>query len=188
MAYVKNNVITQGLSGKLGNNIVFRQRNGKTIVAVAPTITQERSEAQKRQSQRFKQAAYYAKKAIQDPQTKALYQNQAKPGQSAYNVAVSDYMNAPEIDGIDLSQYDGKKGSRLRAVVTDDLMVSEVHVAVYNEKGTLLEEGLAFPEDDNSDWVYTVQRGEETPGQNRLVIRASDLAGNATEQEAMTNK
>ena len=48
---------------------------------------------------------------------------------------------------------------------------------------TLLEEGLAFPADDTNDWVYTVQRSDATPDGNRLVIRAKDLAGNATEQE-----
>ena len=183
MAYVKKNIVTQGLSGKLGDNLVFRQRGGKTIVSVKPTITQERTEAQKQHAQRFRQAAQYAKKAIQDPQMKALYQSRAKEGQSAYNVALGDYLNAPAIGGIDLSQYTGKKGSRLRAVVTDDLMVSEVHVAVYNEEGNLLEEGLAFPENDASDWVYTVKKGAEKPGNSRLVIRARDLAGNATEQE-----
>ena len=183
MAYVKKNIITEGLSGKLGDTIVFRQRGGKTIVSVKPTMPQERSEAQKKHAERFRRAAQYAKKAIQDPKVKALYQSRAKDGQSAYNMALGDYLNAPEIGGIDLSQYDGKKGSRLRAVVTDDLMVSEVHVAVYDEKGSLLEEGLAFPDDETSDWVYTVQRGGANPDGNRLVIRALDLAGNATEQE-----
>ena len=183
MAYVKKNIITQGLSGKLGDAFVFRQRGGKTIVSVKPTMPQERSEAQKLHAERFRRAAQYAKKAIQDAEVKALYQSRTKEGQSAYNIALGDYLNAPEIGGIDLSQYNGKKGSSLRAVVTDDLMVSEVHVAVYDEKGTLLEEGLAFPADDTNDWVYTVQRSDATPDGNRLVIRAKDLAGNASEQE-----
>jgi hypothetical protein len=36
MAKVGDNIVTTGLSGKLGNLIVFRNRGGKTIVAKAP--------------------------------------------------------------------------------------------------------------------------------------------------------
>jgi len=36
MAESKNNIITHGLSGKVGDLIVFSQRNGKTIVSRAP--------------------------------------------------------------------------------------------------------------------------------------------------------
>jgi len=37
MAQSKNNIITHGLSGKVGDLIVFRSWNGKTIVASKPT-------------------------------------------------------------------------------------------------------------------------------------------------------
>jgi len=36
MAESKNNIITHGLSGKVGDLIVFSQRNGKTFVSKAP--------------------------------------------------------------------------------------------------------------------------------------------------------
>ncbi len=36
MAKVGNNIVTTGLSGKLGNLIVFRNRGGKTIVSKTP--------------------------------------------------------------------------------------------------------------------------------------------------------
>lgn len=36
MAKSKNNVVTHGLSGKIGDMLVFSQRNGQTIVGMAP--------------------------------------------------------------------------------------------------------------------------------------------------------
>ena len=36
MARVKDNDLTEGLSGKFGKKIVFRQKNGITIAAQAP--------------------------------------------------------------------------------------------------------------------------------------------------------
>lgn len=41
MAESKNNIITYGLSGKIGNILVFSQRNGKTIVSQAPKKSAE---------------------------------------------------------------------------------------------------------------------------------------------------
>ncbi len=50
MAESKNNIITHGLSGKVGDLIVFSQRNGKTIVSKAPKDkTAEDSQKQKDQ-------------------------------------------------------------------------------------------------------------------------------------------
>ena len=36
MTKIKKNVVTSGFSGKLGSELVFRQVNGKTIVASTP--------------------------------------------------------------------------------------------------------------------------------------------------------
>jgi len=36
MAQSKGNIITQDLSGKVGNILVFSQRNGKTFVSKVP--------------------------------------------------------------------------------------------------------------------------------------------------------
>ena len=91
MAQSKNNIITHGLSGKVGDLLVFRSWNGKTIVASKPAErTGEPSEAQKQNQKRFQEAILYAKAAIADPDTKAAYKAAAAEGQTPYNVAVAD--------------------------------------------------------------------------------------------------
>lgn len=182
MAKVKNNIVTEGLSGMLGQRIVFRQRAGKTIVSVKPQVTAERSEAQLRQVQKFREGAQYATKALQDPNVKAAYALRAKPGQSAYNVALADYLSAPDISLVDFSLYDGKKGSLLTIRATDDHLVSEVHVAIYSAAGTLLEEGSATEQENGLDWTYTTKVASTNVQGNRLEIRATDLPGNRSQR------
>lgn len=73
MAQSKNNPLTLGLSGKLGNMLIFSQRYGKTIVSVPPTYKPEKSENQKAQRQKFRAAMAYAKAVLQNPEIKAIY-------------------------------------------------------------------------------------------------------------------
>jgi hypothetical protein len=73
MAQSKDNIITHGLSGKLGNILVFSQRHGKTIVSKVPKHNPEQSAKQKEQVAKFQEAVIYAKTAIKDANTKAAY-------------------------------------------------------------------------------------------------------------------
>lgn len=182
MAKVKNNIVTEGLSGKLGDRIVFRQKAGNTIVAVAPQEYAERTEAQKKHAQKFRAASHYAAKTLKDPDTKAAYAARAKKGQTAHNVAVADFLQAPDISEINLSQYQGKKGDTIRVRVSDDYMVAEVRVAIYNAEGTLLEEGNATPEENDMDWTYTTQKASTEVSGNQLIVSAYDLPGNSVEK------
>jgi hypothetical protein len=63
MADVVDNMIVEGLSGKLGNQIMIRRlRNGRTIVCKKPDFSQRKlSSAQKEHHQRVKQASAYAR-------------------------------------------------------------------------------------------------------------------------------
>ncbi len=76
MAKQSNNVVTHGLSGKIGDLLVFRQRGGKTIVAKMPVKTTKESEKQKHR-RKFQQGVLYGKAAMADPGTKELYKAKA---------------------------------------------------------------------------------------------------------------
>ncbi|MEM9671594.1 MAG: hypothetical protein ACFB15_14980 [Cyclobacteriaceae bacterium] len=184
MAYVKKNIVTEGLSGKLGNTIVFRQRGGKTIVSTTPRkVEREPSEAQKEHHQRFRAATKYAKQAIEDEHLREAYQLRAKEGQNAFNVAMADFMHQPNISELDLEAYDGRRGQQVVIKAQDDHMVAEVQVSIFLQNGELLEEGYAHLDDNGSDWVYTTQRANDQPSGSKLVVKASDLAGNEAEAE-----
>ncbi|MGB4415636.1 MAG: hypothetical protein WBI53_12245 [Paludibacter sp.] len=184
MAQSKNNIVTHGLSGKMGDLIVFRNRAGKIIVASTPREhTGEPTEAQKHQRKRFQEATIYAKIALANPETKEAYKEAADEGESAYNVAVADFMHAPDIDEIDLSQYAGKVGDTITVTVTDDFKVAEVSVTILNADGTEVEQGLAQSALGGLQWLYTATAVNNSLEGDKIIIRASDLPHNKAEEE-----
>ncbi len=98
MAKLINNPVMQGVSGKIGKTLIFRQmKNGTTVIAMRPKPrTKPITPAEAATHQRFKEAAHIAKKRSQDPILRAQYLAKAKPGQSAYLVALTEYLNTPK--------------------------------------------------------------------------------------------
>jgi hypothetical protein len=184
MAKSKNNVITHGLSGKIGDMLVFSQRAGKTIVGKLPDRSHTQSSSKQQSiTKKFQEAVIYAKAAIKDPATKAAYDAVTTEGQSAYNVAIADLFNAPDIESIDLSGYTGKPGETIQIVATDDFMVKEVSVAIYNPDGSLVENGLAVADATHNHFIYTTTAINADLNGDKIVIKASDLPGNLTEKQ-----
>jgi hypothetical protein len=174
MAKSLNNVITHGLSGKIGDLLVFSQRGGKTIVSVASNKPRKQSESQKAQVRKFQHAALYAKGAQQQPEYK---ETAAAKGKTPYIVAVADFLNAPDIESIDLTGYSGKAGNIIRITVTDDFSVKEVGVRITNADGSLVEEGYAQPS-AGYEWRYTATAANDTLAGDKIEVFASDTPGN----------
>jgi hypothetical protein len=184
MAESKNNIVTHGLSGLLGDMLVFRNLGGKTIVATKPKAsTTPPSEAQKLQRARFQQATLYGKGALADEALKAGYEAAAPGGVTAYNIAVADFMHAPDISHVDVSKYTGQPGETIEMEVSDDFRVATVKVAIYNPDGSLVEEGDAQQQANPLKWIYTATVTNDSLSGDKIVIRAYDLPGNVTEQD-----
>ena len=182
MAESKNNPITHGLSGTIGDIIVFRQRAGKTIVANTPKeSTVLPSKAQQETRVVFKQASIYAVAVTKDPAIKAIYQSKAKPGQTAYNVAIRDFFHDPEISEVNVTGYTGQAGDIISMRVTDDVIVVEVQVKIQNSDGSLLEEGAAVVGDNGLDYLYTATQNNKQVQGSKVIITASNLPDNKTE-------
>ncbi len=183
MARSKNNVVTHGLSGKVGDLLVFSQRNGKTFVGKVPKeSTKELSEGQKAHRLKFQKAVLYAKSVLNDPAKKELYEEgvDRSKGQTTYNVAVADLLNAPDIESIDLSAYTGNVGDVIRIMVTDDFGVEEVKVKIENGDGSLVEEGNAV--NSGVEWIYTATVQNTDLVGDKVTITASDAPANLSEK------
>jgi len=182
MAESKNNIITHGLSCKVGDLIVFSQRNGKTIVSRAPRDrTGDYTDNQKEHQRKFQKATLYAKAVINDPTQNQMYSAaaDASKGISTYNVALADLMKAPDIETIDLSGYTGKIGDSIKIIVLDDFAVKAVSVKIENEDGSLVEEGFAV--DSGFGWLYTATEENTDLTGDKITIRATDNPDNMTE-------
>ncbi len=97
MATIKNNALLIGLSGKFGD-VIFRQRNGKTILCNRPRKSSFKpTPSQQKTHNRFKEAAAYATRIMQDPDRRAEYESKlAKVTGNLYTAIVTDYLRNVE--------------------------------------------------------------------------------------------
>ncbi len=181
MAKSKNNVVTHGLSGTIGDMLIFRQKGGKTIVATKSEKPRKLPEIQKEQMRRFQHAALYAKAA----QVSEEYKSAATKEKTAYIIAVADFLKAPSIEQVDLSAYTGQPGNTIRIRVIDDFAVKTVIVRITNGDGSLVEEGEAHPDAINFEWIYTATASNSSLDGDKIEIFASDTPGNVTQEEYM---
>jgi hypothetical protein len=170
MAKVRDNILVRGLSGKLGDQVVFRAlRDGRTIVCAKPDFSNRKlSKDQKEHHKRFKAAAAYARIASR---TNPIYaQLAAGTMKNAYNVALGDWFNPPVIHKIE------RKNGGIRIQASDDVMVASVQVLILDEQGKVVEkaEGIKGKGDW---WEY------ESTAEGKVVVEARDLAGNVARAE-----
>ena len=188
MAHVKDNIFITGVSGTVGKKMNFRVRKGKTVIAVkrGPSTVPPTEEQQEIREQ-FIIASLYAQNAMKDPVVKALYQKAAKGGQTAYNAAFSDAAKPPVIYSIVVSAYKGAIGDLITILARDVVPPKSVTVVILSQAGTVLEEGAAILgiTTDKREWAYKTTVANATLTGTRIVVTATDLPGNVTEEEVV---
>lgn len=185
MAKVNYNVVTHGVSGKIGDLLQFRQRNGKTIIAKIAARSGKFTLAQQQVRDKFRQAAAYARSALKNPAIREIYESRAGGEITAFNIAIKDFFTSPVISGVDLAAYIGDTGNPITVTTTDDCKVMEVKVQVFESNGNLLEEGLATQQGEQDAWVYTASAFNSKPSGSRVVVQVRDMPGNTTTQETV---
>lgn len=175
----------RGSSGSLGEELVFRQRAGKTVVSLPPAPREDNPTADQLEIRsKFQEASRYAKTAIANPALKAAYRLKAELGTSAYNVAFADFFRAPVILKVDPTNYTGSPGSVILIEATDDFKVQSVQVSIINAAGDVLEAGNAVANPESADfWTYTATTSNPDGASGIVKVQVSDLPGNVTTQE-----
>ena len=170
MARIRTNVIVEGLSGKLGNQLVFRHlRDGRTIVCAKPDFSRSvLSKDQKAHHERFRAAAAYAREAsISQPIYAKLAAGTMK---NAYNLALGDWFHPPVIHNIQ------KQEGKILVQASDDVCVASLCVRIVDEAGSVLEQGDAVQLEGDL-WEY------QPAAEGRVMAEARDLAGNVVRKE-----
>ena len=153
-------------------------------MAKAPKKKQtEWSETQEQHRLKFQEAVLYAKSANTNGTTKEAYKASAEEGETAYNVAVANFLNAPLINEIDVTNYTRQPNSYIQVRAVDDFEVKEVTVTIPNADGAEIENGSAVLQEGSIWWRYTATATNESLEGDKIIIRVSDIPGNLTEQE-----
>jgi hypothetical protein len=183
MARSINNILTKGLSGMVGKQLVFRSWNGKTFISVAPKKPKKQSPQQKENRSKFKMATVFAKKMMKDPAKKAEYKEVAKRLKlpNAYTAAITEYMRKPEIKELDTTNYSGKAGEEIKiSVRKKDFEVQEVEVMMIDLNGEFIEDGKATK--SMGDWVYRTSAEVKGRESVQFIIKAKERTGNSVNQ------
>lgn len=183
MARVNYNVVTHGVSGKIGDLLQFRQRNGKTIIAKIAARSGKTTPGQQDIRDKFRLASAWAKSAIKNPDLLEIYQKRAAGGVTPYNLALKDFFSPPVINGVETGAYTGEIGNLIAVQVTDDTKLMEVLVQVYDSSNNLVESGPALQQGEQDIWVYTATTVNSDPAGGRVVVEARDMPGNTTTRE-----
>lgn len=177
MALVKGNMLLQFVRGSLGNQFTIYERDDQIILAKKRGPSKKKpTQKQLLAREKMKIAAAYATAILTDPEVKAYYKSKAGPGQNAYNMAVKDAYNSPEIQQIQLED------TTIVVTTKDEFRVAEVDVRVIDATGTQLERGKAVLGRNGVNWYY---KATHLPAGGKVVAVAVDLPGNETVKELL---
>ena len=188
MANSNNSVITGKFRGALGKELVFREWEGKTVVAKAPGSREgDPTPAQAQAQERFLLASRYARAVMkgEDQGIKDAYTAALRPRQNLYSRAVEDFMSPPVVNSISTGKYTGASGSQITVRAVDDFRVTAVQVEIYTANGTLLEKGNAEQQVNGIDWTYTATQANNPLTGSKIKAIATDVPGNEGTLELM---
>lgn len=93
MARQKRNALTQGLSGKVNGQLLFKQYSYGTVITKIPDRSRVvLSEKQKSCNSTFRLAVAYARTVISDPLKKAKYKSGLAEGKTVYHTAIAEFL------------------------------------------------------------------------------------------------
>lgn len=165
----------------LGERVSLRKVSNRLVVSTRRKrkpgkVTDKLQAAQ----ERFQEATQYARRQIAKPEAKALYtKGITRKGQSAFVIAVSDYLKAPRVSVMEPVRYNGSAGSVILIKAIDDFMVTKVEVTLRDAAGAVIEEGEARLGDLNDhQWEYTTKVDHPVVAGTTIRAVAYDRPGN----------
>lgn len=187
MAKISNNPIMKGLSGMLGDVVVYSERRGKMIMSNRPKKSGQLTDHQKGVKAKFLQAVQYAKGQMLDPEARAEYEAAVTNKMiSGYAVAVSDYLKGPEITSVDVSGYAGLAGNEIVINAIDNFKVTGVTVEIRSAAGVLIEQGAAVQDPGNVlFWRFAATRPNSTIHGTRVIVSVKDKPNNVTTRDVV---
>ena len=181
MAYSNNSIITGKFRGTLGKELVFREWEGKTVVAKAPKSRKgEPTPEQVEIQEKFLLASRYAQAVLKNPDQgmAEAYAAVLRPRQNVYSRAVEDFMSSPVVKSISTRNYNGASGDKIVVRAVDDFRVVSVWVEIYAANGTLLEAAKTEQAANGLDWTFTATQANTVLAGSKIKAIATDVPGN----------
>jgi hypothetical protein len=163
-----------------GTFVQYKTQSGRTLFTRKPAFGSERGANGFPGSlhETVLQAVTYAEFAS----SQSIYQSRAVGSlQSAYNLAVADYLGKPQIMDIEIRGWTGGVGQTIRLLAKDNFMVLRVHLVIRDSQ-FVWEAGEAEQSESNKlVWTYITRTPVEREPGLWLEACAYDLPGNTGE-------
>jgi hypothetical protein len=157
--------------------VVSKTHSGRTIIAQKPSFDPRVKFSGRKNSMQedVRHAVTYAEFAHEQP----LYQCKAVGTlNTAYNLAVADFLGKPEVLDIDIRGWNSKAGQTILIKAMDNFLVLRVRLVIWDGE-TIYEEGEAEQSQlDDLVWKYTTQTPVVRQPGMYLDAFAYDLPGN----------
>ncbi len=186
MAKIRLNGYTREFQGRVGPHVFRRRRDGSMVASIRPDVSHRTPTAAQLEVQaHLTTAVRYAKRVLQDPATRVVYEALSVQRNSApFNLAVRDWYHLPTVDDITLARYHGQTGDVIDIVASDDVALTEVHVAIkHRTTQAVLESGLAVG--TGTAWTYTATT--TLPADTPVTIEVTAKDGTAHEGKDTRN-
>ena len=169
----------RNLHGTLGDQVVCKVLNGKSIMTNVPKKTKKGPVGgQEGVRDSFSVASAWGKHVMSDLELKEFYKTRAQVGMNAYTTALRDSLNAPVVSAIDTLGYSGHPGNVILVTADEDLMVIKVNLVIADKYGVILEEGECTS-DDSVNWHYVAKTEVQTTTGCIITATAFDNPQNA---------
>jgi hypothetical protein len=181
MAKVTLDPVLESIQGKIGD-LIFKRWGDEDIVTKMPDRTGIVPTAnQIAQMDKFRLAAIYGKAALADPQTRTVYEDASdRKGIPVFALTVGDFLNAPAVNEVDLSDYAGQIGDTIVIRASDDVEVSGVTVAIRHQDGSIIEQAAAVLAPGTGTWTYTATTALAQGQAVSIEVSATDRPGHKT--------
>jgi hypothetical protein len=172
----------------LGGTLIYRNYNGKTVVSLRPVYKNETNTEARRQARgKFREAANFAGKAMEDSKLKAYYMQKAKQLKlpNAYTAAITDFLRKAKVRAMTRSTFAAKKNDSIIIKVNKGVFaVKSIRVSLCDTDGNVLAEQtltklsrgytFVFPDDFPAFSRLKIVTGE--PEENLHIIGRDEIA------------
>lgn len=173
----------------LGESVILRNVRNQTVVKTRPKqrLSREGKDNNKQDAarQRFGEAIQWARLQLASPESRALYlKGITDKKRTAFVVALTDYLNAPEVSIFNVRGYRGNAGDLIVVKASDDFEVTSVEVEIRDPSGGIIEAGDATRDTSRINlWQYRATVANATLTGTKIRVFAYDRPGNSSEAE-----
>ena len=171
MVKVKKGSLLDGVTGKFGEDLIFRKSNGQTIASNVSSKKVKATEKRLNQRAKFKVISPLAKEAIADPVKRARYEAAREPGQSAYNVAFSEIYDEYFPGEKPADKIKNKRKKKFPGKTLDGKGIKDIILLIDTDTGTLLQTEVTVPDQHVLDWILAAAKMKTSEPVSNILVR-----------------